>query len=58
MFGGPIRAALEGGGPRSCGRESPPITTLDLGGADRDVPLVWGANMALRRRAVERAGPL
>lgn len=57
VFGGPIRAALEGGGPRSCGRESPPITTLDLGGADRDVPLVWGANMALRRRAVERAGP-
>ena len=24
VFGGPIRAALEGGGPRSCGRESPP----------------------------------
>ncbi|MFZ1997457.1 MAG: glycosyltransferase family 2 protein, partial [Solirubrobacteraceae bacterium] len=48
VFGGPIRAALEGGGPRSCGRESAPITTLDLGSADRDVPLVWGANMALR----------
>jgi glycosyltransferase involved in cell wall biosynthesis len=56
VFGGPIRAALEGGGPRSCGRESAPITTLDLGSADRDVPLVWGANMALRRRAVQRAG--
>jgi glycosyltransferase involved in cell wall biosynthesis len=56
VFGGPIRAALEGGGPRSCGRENPPITTLDLGPADRDVPLVWGANMALRRRALERAG--
>jgi glycosyltransferase involved in cell wall biosynthesis len=56
VFGGPIRAALEGGGPRSCGRESPPITTLDLGSADRDVPLVWGANMALRRRAVLRVG--
>ncbi|MGH2892892.1 MAG: glycosyltransferase family 2 protein [Solirubrobacteraceae bacterium] len=56
VFGGPIRAALEGGGPRSCGRESPPITTLDLGPADRDVALVWGANMALRRGAVERAG--
>jgi len=56
VFGGPIRAALEGGGPRSCGRESAPITTLDLGTADRDVPLVWGANMALRRRALERAG--
>jgi glycosyltransferase involved in cell wall biosynthesis len=56
-FGGPIRARLEGGGPRSCGREGAPITTLDLGGLDRDVALVWGANMALRRRALELAGP-
>jgi glycosyltransferase involved in cell wall biosynthesis len=57
VFGGPIRARLEGGGPRSCGREGPPITTLDLGDADRDAELVWGANMALRRRALELAGP-
>ncbi len=56
VFGGPIRARLEGGGPHSCGREAAPITTLDLGPADRDVPLVWGANMALRRRALDRAG--
>jgi GT2 family glycosyltransferase len=56
VFGGPIRARLEGGGPHSCGREGAPITTLDLGGADRDVTLVWGANMAIRRRALERAG--
>ncbi|HYZ81171.1 MAG TPA: glycosyltransferase family A protein, partial [Solirubrobacteraceae bacterium] len=56
VFGGPIRARLEGGGPRSCGREGAPITTLDLGAADRDVPLVWGANMALRPRALDRAG--
>ncbi len=56
VFGGPITAWLEGGGPRSCGREKPPITTLDLGAADRDVPLVWGANMALRPRAFDRAG--
>src|ERR1700722_1867785 len=57
VFGGPIRAVLEGGGPRSCGREGPPITTLDLGESDRDAELVWGANMALRRRALELAGP-
>jgi len=57
VFGGPIRAALEGGGPPSCGRETAPITTLDLGRADRDVEVVWGANMALRRRALDRAGP-
>ena len=56
VFGGPIRAVLEGGGPRSCGRESPPVTTLDLGVTDRNVPVVWGANMALRRRALQRAG--
>jgi glycosyltransferase involved in cell wall biosynthesis len=57
VFGGPIRAVLEGGGPRTCGRERPPITTLDLGESDRDVELVWGANMALRRRALALAGP-
>jgi glycosyltransferase involved in cell wall biosynthesis len=57
VFGGPIRARLEGGGPRACGREGAPITTLDLGPADRDVALVWSANMAVRRRALERVGP-
>lgn len=56
VFGGPIRPYLEGGGPRSCGREALPITALDLGPIDRDVAMVWGANMALRRRAVEQAG--
>src|SRR5918999_2739741 len=30
-FGGPIWARLEGHAPRSCGRELPPITSLDLG---------------------------
>jgi GT2 family glycosyltransferase len=55
VFGGPIRARLEGG-PRGCGREPPPITTLDFGGADCDVPLVWGANMAIRRTALDRVG--
>jgi GT2 family glycosyltransferase len=56
VFGGPIHARLEGGGPRSCGREGPPITSLDLGPEDRDVELVWSANMAIRRRAIERIG--
>ena len=55
-FGGPITASLEGGGPRACGRERPPITTLDYGPRDRDVPLVWSANMALRRAALHRVG--
>jgi glycosyltransferase involved in cell wall biosynthesis len=56
VFGGPIRARLEGGGPRACGRESAPITTLDRGSSDRDVNLVWGANMAIRQRAIDRVG--
>jgi glycosyltransferase involved in cell wall biosynthesis len=56
VFGGPIRARLEGGGPRTCGREPAPITALDRGTEDRDVALVWGANMAIRRSALERIG--
>ncbi len=56
VFGGPIRARLEGGGPHACGREPSPITTLDRGPIDRDVPFVWSANMAIRRRALERVG--
>jgi len=56
-FGGPIRPVLEGGGPRACGRESAPITNLVLGPRDADVGLVWGANMAIRRRALTAQGP-
>jgi glycosyltransferase involved in cell wall biosynthesis len=55
-FGGPIRARLEGPAPRSCGRELPPITTLDLGSDDVETELVWSANMLLRRAALELAG--
>jgi len=55
-FGGPIRASLEGPAPRTCGRESPPITTLDLGERDRETDFVWSANMAARRGAFERVG--
>ena len=56
LFGGPIVARLEGGGPRSCGREDAPITTLDGGPDDREIEFVWGANMAIRRRALEQIG--
>ncbi|MEO8969697.1 MAG: glycosyltransferase family A protein [Solirubrobacteraceae bacterium] len=55
MFGGPIRARLEGARP-GCGREMAPITTLDAGPEDCDVERVWGANMAIRRSAIERLG--
>jgi glycosyltransferase involved in cell wall biosynthesis len=56
-FGGPIRARFEGRAPRGCGREEPPITTLDLGPEDREADMVWGANFAVRRSAIERVGP-
>jgi GT2 family glycosyltransferase len=59
VFGGPIRAVLEGGrvgGIGFCGRERPPITTLDAGPADRDVPVAWSANLAIRRAALETIG--
>jgi GT2 family glycosyltransferase len=56
VFGGPITAVIDGG-PRSCGREGAPITTLDLGPRDTGATLVWSANMAIRRRALERVGP-
>jgi GT2 family glycosyltransferase len=57
VFTGPIRARLEGDAPRSCGREAPPITTLELGPADTEARFAWGANMAIRRSALERVGP-
>jgi glycosyltransferase involved in cell wall biosynthesis len=56
-FGGPIRAVFEGMTPRGCGREAPPITTLDLGTDDADAEMIWGTNMTIRRRAFERFGP-
>ena len=56
VVGGPIRARFDGPAPRGCGRERPPITTLDLGPEDREAELVWSANMLLRRAAFERVG--
>jgi GT2 family glycosyltransferase len=57
VFTGPILARLEGPAPHSCGRERAPITTLELGSSDTDARFAWGANMAIRRRALERVGP-
>ena len=57
VFTGPIRPALEGAPPRSCGREGPPITSLDLGAEDTFARYAWGANMAIRRSALELVGP-
>jgi GT2 family glycosyltransferase len=58
LFAGRIVARLEGDAPRSCGRELPPITTLDLGPVAMETEaFAWGANMAVRRQAFTLAGP-
>jgi GT2 family glycosyltransferase len=57
VFTGPVRACLEGPSPRSCGREAPPITTLELGDRDTLAEHAWGVNMAIRRSTLERVGP-
>jgi GT2 family glycosyltransferase len=57
VFTGPIIPRLEGSPPHSCGREGPPITALDLGEEDIRTRYAWGANMAIRRRALQRVGP-
>ncbi|HXB64380.1 MAG TPA: glycosyltransferase family 2 protein [Solirubrobacteraceae bacterium] len=61
VFAGAIHPRLEGRrgwSMRSCGREGPPITALDLGDRDTDrVRFAWGANMAVRRAALARVGP-
>jgi|HubBroStandDraft_4_1064222.scaffolds.fasta_scaffold21740_2 GT2 family glycosyltransferase len=59
VFTGPIRPRLEGSGgwgSHSCGRERPPITMLDLGVSDTETRYAWGANMAIRRAALDRVG--
>jgi GT2 family glycosyltransferase len=57
VLAGRIVASLEGPAPHSCGREPPPLTTLDLGPDDEPARFAWGANMAIRREALERVGP-
>ncbi len=56
VFAGRIRPRLEGRPPHTCGREGPPITTLDLGERDTETRYAWGANMAIRRDVLERVG--
>jgi GT2 family glycosyltransferase len=57
VFTGPIRPRLEGRRPHTCGREEPPITSLDLGAEDTYARYAWGTNMAIRRSALDRVGP-
>jgi GT2 family glycosyltransferase len=56
VFAGAIVPVFEGARWRSCGRDGAPITSLDLGAQDIDTRYAWGANMAIRRAALERVG--
>jgi GT2 family glycosyltransferase len=56
VLAGRIRPRLEGRPPRACGGEGAPITTLDLGEHDTETRYAWGANMTIRRSALERVG--
>jgi len=57
VLAGRIRPRLEGRPPRTCGREGPPITALELGEQDTFTRYAWGANMVIRRGPLERVGP-
>src|SRR3954465_3287713 len=58
VFAGPVFARFEDHPFRMCGREGPPVTFLDLGPVDVDAPHAWGANLAIRRPALEAGGGL
>jgi glycosyltransferase involved in cell wall biosynthesis len=55
-LGGPVHLRLEGAPPRICGAEPLGETELDLGDESLEVRYVWGANLAVRRHAVQAVG--
>ena len=56
VFAGPIHVRIEDHRFHACGREGWPITWLDHGDEDTDCRYAWGANLTLRRAAIERVG--
>ncbi len=54
---GPVRARFEDHPLRSCGRERPPVPTLELGPEDTDARVAWGVNLGVRRAVLELVGP-
>jgi len=55
-LGGPIHLRLEATPPPMCGAEPLGETELELGAEPHEVRYVWGANMAVRRHALEAVG--
>ncbi|MSW51840.1 MAG: glycosyltransferase, partial [Actinobacteria bacterium] len=57
-LGGPVRPELEGRPDTEAERRLPSISRLELQpDEDQDTDRLWGANLAVRRSAVERIGP-
>jgi GT2 family glycosyltransferase len=55
-FGGRIKLKFDGPGPRTCGRESIGEAELEKGDSDGPLLNAVGANLIVRRRALERVG--
>jgi len=56
VLGGPIALRFEGRLPRTCGREQLPETSLDRGPQMVWNKMLYGANFAVRKTAVDRLG--
>jgi GT2 family glycosyltransferase len=56
-LGGPILLRIEGDEPLHCRTDQLPETQLDRGSAIVWDQKLWGANLALRRSALDRVGP-
>jgi GT2 family glycosyltransferase len=57
-LGGPVRPALEGRPDTDAERRMPAISRLELQpDEDQDTDLLWGANLAVRRTAIDLVGP-
>ncbi|MCK9248237.1 MAG: glycosyltransferase [Solirubrobacteraceae bacterium] len=56
-LGGPVLARLAGRDAARDGALAPPISHLDLGPRDRDCDRLWGANLTVRRAAIDAIGP-
>jgi GT2 family glycosyltransferase len=56
--GGVVRPRFDARRPRTCARHELAGARLDAGAADTVIDEVWSCNMAIRRAALQRIGPL
>jgi GT2 family glycosyltransferase len=56
-LGGPVLACYASSPPRTCAAHELAGASLDEGSKEREIGEVWGCNMAVRRFAIDKAGP-